>query len=554
MKSTSEQLLTFAENELVHKESIRQAVLNEAPRRQKKPVAWTKILLPIAACLVLLCGVVFAIPSARAEVLRWFRSAHSADYIADYLAASEDERQTNPDLDPLLASPDGSDAATLPIVQEGTAVNSPRAREIAAFLNENCDIALGEALYDGEEIYQSIRLSGLSGLYLLEKTVGGTETAIAVDPAALSGMYGEGDPEPYRSGEKTMYARPNGYLTYELPDGSRHRGVLELTGAVTPYASALQAVSDDAVRNEKNQSYLLQEGLSAVARITPCVEDWENYWERQADADGNLTVKVFYDVSVVEEDRGDGAHLPTKLYSAELGTVTVKLNAYQKIEQRAPETTDLSVCTWGPETLVLGQTEQKWIGEGLNITFAKHRVSMEGVNMKLDTSHATVNALGIRRLKIHVTVPQTWTWAQRKALFEALSFKVLINGESGDWRINCAPSLTDSGAIVLSDIEVVGVPHELLSSIEIISFCPVIRIIDHWTDFVLLRDTPEEAVVINDPEIGRPYNIADGNPVDEVNPAIGEPVTVHFPISNFGYSDSSDSVEYPAYAITLNVH
>jgi len=77
MKSTSEQLLTFAENELVHKESIRQAVLNEAPRRQKKPVAWTKILLPIAACLVLLCGVVFAIPSARAEVLRWFDSVFS---------------------------------------------------------------------------------------------------------------------------------------------------------------------------------------------------------------------------------------------------------------------------------------------------------------------------------------------------------------------------------------------------------------------------------------------------------------------------------------------
>ena len=72
MKNTSEQLLSFAENELVKKESIRRAVLNSAPDKQKKPIAWTKILLPIAACLVLICGTVFAIPSARAEVLSWF--------------------------------------------------------------------------------------------------------------------------------------------------------------------------------------------------------------------------------------------------------------------------------------------------------------------------------------------------------------------------------------------------------------------------------------------------------------------------------------------------
>ena len=47
MKNTSEQLLSFAENELMKKESIRRAVLSEAPQQEKKPIAWTRILLPI---------------------------------------------------------------------------------------------------------------------------------------------------------------------------------------------------------------------------------------------------------------------------------------------------------------------------------------------------------------------------------------------------------------------------------------------------------------------------------------------------------------------------
>ena len=37
MKNTSEQILSYAENELIEKESIRRAVLSEKPERQKKP-------------------------------------------------------------------------------------------------------------------------------------------------------------------------------------------------------------------------------------------------------------------------------------------------------------------------------------------------------------------------------------------------------------------------------------------------------------------------------------------------------------------------------------
>ena len=83
MKNTSEQLLSFAENELMKKESIRRAVLREAAQKQKQPIVWTKILLPIAACLVLALGTVFLIPSARAEVLRWLRIERPEQYLTE---------------------------------------------------------------------------------------------------------------------------------------------------------------------------------------------------------------------------------------------------------------------------------------------------------------------------------------------------------------------------------------------------------------------------------------------------------------------------------------
>ena len=38
MKNTSEQLLSFAENELIDKEAIRRAVLKSVPDKQKTPV------------------------------------------------------------------------------------------------------------------------------------------------------------------------------------------------------------------------------------------------------------------------------------------------------------------------------------------------------------------------------------------------------------------------------------------------------------------------------------------------------------------------------------
>ncbi|MBR3037435.1 MAG: hypothetical protein IKI52_01910, partial [Clostridia bacterium] len=48
---------------------------------ERKGYPWKRVLLPVAACLVLLCGTVLVIPSARAEVLSWFRGNDPGEYL-----------------------------------------------------------------------------------------------------------------------------------------------------------------------------------------------------------------------------------------------------------------------------------------------------------------------------------------------------------------------------------------------------------------------------------------------------------------------------------------
>lgn len=497
-----------------------QRTLSDVDRRaQQKPTfAWAKRMLPVAACLVLLCGTLLLIPSARAEVFRWL-GAGSSDYAADYLAASENERAVDPDLDPLIAKPTQGEAAVpLPVDNPD---GSARASEIAAFLHENGDVALGEALYDGEALYQSIRLNGLSGLYLLEAAVGGNETALVLEPESAAASDG-------------TVRRPDGYLTYELPDGSRHRGLLQLSGAVTSYTNALRAdgaIDRPETLDARNRSYLLQHGLVAVAEIAPLVEDWEGLWERQADADGNLRVKVFYDVCLSEAPDVPAA----TLYSAELGTITVDLHAYQALEQSSAEGVKQASVTFGAETAVISHVEEDYHGSfseesGVDLTFTKYRVSLEDVTLHLEAKEAVVSALGVRHLRLRITVPKSWTWNERKALLDSLEVKVLINGASGDWGAQFSPTVSSSGALILDELEVTGIPHEMLSSIETISFYLCIGGTEQWS-----LDGADSVAAL-DPD------------------AFGESVTVHMPTLNFSMSGHADPIAFPQYAVTLRVH
>ena len=533
MKNTSEQILSFAEKELIEKESIRRAVLSEKPERQKKPVAWTKILLPIAACLVLLCGTVLLIPSARAEVFSWFGVSRPADY----LTTDPGERPDVPELDALIASPDAiEDVVTIPIDRtDSEAVNSEGALKVSAFLHENCDVALGEAMFDGEHLYQTIRLNGLSGLYLLEQWTGSRTMAVPVDPYAVWGLYENGPEEEYLSGEKTLYEWPESWIMYEMPDGTRFGGMLDLTSSIEDYLDHLDEMGLS-VKNQteeqkqavdaENRAYLEQNGLMAAAEMYP--HDYEQY----LDADGNLTAKVYYIVRVIEEDRGDGSYVPdTELYNAQIGTITVNMTAYQNIESTGL-TADGAPVVWDAETVTIFKEEME-VGsdetDDEKLSFIKHRVSMENVTLQAETENTEIGALGIRNLQVRISVPETWTQAERESLAYSLSFNVLLNGESGDWYLEylyC--DAMEDGTVLWYAVQLQNVPYDMLKSIRTVTLVPILA--------------SREAVEVR-------HNSA---PSEILDPAYGE--LVWSAPSVGGWDNDYTLTEYPQYAITLHVN
>ena len=539
MKNTSEQLLSFAEDELMQKESIRRAVLRTQPERQKKPVAWTKILLPIAACFVILCGTVLLIPSARAEVFSWFGVSRPADY----LTTDPSERPDVPDLDALIASPDANEeVVTIPIDRtDSEAVNSEGAMKVSAFLHENCDVALGEAMFDGESLYQTIRLNGLSGLYLLEHWTGSRTMGVPVDPYAVWGLYEGGPGEEYLSGEKTLYEMPESWIMYEMPDGKRFGGMIDLTSSIEKHLDRLHDLgllvenkTEEQMQaiDAENRAYLMQNGLMASAEIFP--HDYEQY----LDADGNLTAKVYYVVSVIEEDRGDGSYVPdTELYNAQIGTITVNMKAYQNVSSNGLEAS--APVVWDAETVVVskididfGDPDDRY--EDDRVSLYKQRVSTEGLTMTADTEGAEFSTLGLKNIKIRITVPESWTREDREALADSLTFKVLLNGESGDWfanPYNCEAK--DDGTLAYELSEIVNVPYELMGSIRTITFVPVIRSVDTMDVFHQYD------------------NGTKSNPLGTMNPEYGVTEWSAPGVNSWNYE--STTTEFPQYAVTLNV-
>ena len=519
--------------QMIHDRAVNDAVVKAKAKMQtKRTAAWRRPVAIAAAAFAVIVGTVFLIPSARAEVLSWFGVSTPQDYLTN-----PDDREKIPEIDALIASPEPEDGfRIIPIDRTNSeAVNSEGALKMSDFFYENCDIALGDAMFDGEFFYQTVRMNGLSGLYLLEDYTGGWQTGVPVDPYAVWGLYENGPDEEYLTGKWTLYERPTGYVIYELPDGTRLQGILELSGAIEPYCQTLydkgligMNTPENAQEqiNQMNREYLGQNGVIAVAPIWDC----ENAAE-YADENGNLTVKVFYEVGVCEEDRGDDNYVPeTELFKAQLGTITVNVRAYQNIEANPIAPADAVV--WDAETVTVSKTEYDCGDPDDNyaddrVSLSKYSVSTDGLRMAVEGIQ--VDALGIRDLKIRVTVPEMWTQEEREALAGSLEWNVLLNGESGSWYPNgfqC--NVEEDGSLLFTAREFSAVPYDMLKSIKTITLVPRLRV--------------DESI--------KPYDY-DHNPLGELNPAYGE--TVRSEPGVIGWNYNRNETEYPQYAITLNV-
>lgn len=516
----------------VDDEKTKTAAYRAVPQRS---AAWRRAAIAGLSAAVLIAAV-FLIPTARAEVLRWFGISRPEEY----LTTGADERPSIPEIDGLIATPAPDDPGTVPIPIEpkDLEMSGEDVKSLSAFLYENCDVRLGEALFDGDTIYQTVRMEGLSGLYLLDEWTSGLSTAVRIDEkTALE--WGE-DGEPIRvmlDGEPVYIQRPFGNIRYELPDGTRFGGMLELTDTgMEPllHSEALQTLRSGERTEKREQAlysmsrtYLEENGLTAYASITPF--DWERY----LDADGNLTAKVIYTVWAETAPPGMSDSLK-QVFSAELGTISINMRGWEELETRRM-TADAPTVAWSAQDVTVGRVtyvfRETTEGYETVFSFSKHRVSTDGVLLSADTKAAAISALGIRGIVIRVATPTAWTEEERMAFADSLRFTVLLDDERGNWYPRCFGEVQEDGSILYAVNAIEGVPYSQLRSIRTVSFLPV------------LQET--EAINVF-PTFG-----GEGEPTLTLDPPYGE--TAESTSGVFSYDQIGTVREYPKYAITLTV-
>lgn len=519
---------------MIYDRTVNDALVKARAKQPKQTAfVWRKAVSIAAAAFVVLVGTVFLIPSARAEVLSWF----STSTPQDYLTTDPEQRTEIPEIESLIASPEPTDGFKLiPIDRTNSkAVNSEGALKLSDFFYENSDIQLGDAMFDGQYVYQSLRLNGLSGLYLLEPWTGGHQAGVQVDPYAVWGLYEIGPDIEYLTGKKAMYERPDGHIIYEMPDGKQFQGMLDLSGAIDPYYNSLceqGLLGEDWTQekqdkiDEQNRAYLQANGLTAVASLYG-LDGLTDY----ADENGNVTAKVYYKVFVCEEDRGDGNYVPpTELFYAQLGTITVNMKTYQDLQ--ASQFENVASAVWGPETVTLsrvdvdfGRPDDRYADD--RIAFSRQRASTEGLTMAVEDIQ--MDALGVHDIKIRVRVPEAWTREQREALAESLEFKTLINGEAGNWYLNSLTcTVQEDGSVLFHARSLDEVPYDMLKSVREISFIPTLR------TFTKVE----------------PYDTND-KPLGALEPDYGEVVWSRPGVN--GWADDATETEFPQYALVLKV-
>ena len=482
--------------------------------------------------LVVLVGTVFAIPTTRAEVLSWLSAARPEEY----LTSDDEARAAVPELHSLVSSPAPQRGIkVIPIDRaDSKAVNSEKALAVSDFLYENCDVALGDAMFDGEDFYQAVHLYGLSGLYLLDSYFPGTELSVPVDPNAVSGLYENGPGEEYLTGEQTWYEQPTGWIWYELPNGKRWRGEFELPEAeIAAHRDAVHEIvpppwnkplteEQQQAMGAANRAFLERNGgLTAVAHLFYPNDLGIN---NQIDENGDLTVRVLYQVSVTESD--EPGVPDTDLFWAELGTITIRMYAADELLMKsvlAPE----EPVVWDDETLTLSTLSLE-PGGSRRASIGRYLLHTDGLSMRADTAIAGVNALGIRGIRVRIDTPSNWTDAERTAFAEQLWFEVLFDGQAGSWYLGSFRyRLHPDGSILWSIPTIDNVPYSLLKEAKTITLIPTVG------SFDLCEVT-----------------YADGT-TESLNPAFGE-IVESLPGVVSARTDERKTA-FSAYAITLTV-
>ena len=463
---------------------------------------WQRVVMTAAACVLLLCTIVIAIPSARAEVLSWLGITRPDEY----LSADPNERPAIEALDNMIATakPEDTEIKVNEIDRtDSQAVNSEGALKVADLLSQDVRISLGETLFDGNTAYVTLHLQGTTGLLLLDDFTGGSATMVQVDPQRVYDLYEGGPGVEYLSGKLPLYERPVASLVLELSDGSTIGQFVQNmseTPAYLAYWDRLEqafnweniSFEDMGKISELNREYLAENEIVSVVEIF-CVDE---QIKKNTDADGMVTAKARYIVSVCEDD-----DLPnTELLNVDLGTVRFNVTGYQAMETREAAA-DGKTVVWQGDTIITymelvdshdhDKSAPDW-NTALQM-YTNYPVSLDGMTLEAEPG-AHADDLGIYDLKVRITLPDSVQGNARAAWGRyanelPISFNILIDGQESSWYPGGFGLLeNEDDTYTYHIVSIQQLNLERIKDIKTVTLIPVLRYV---TGFVGPNDAYE---------------------------------------------------------------
>ena len=387
--------------------------------RTKRRHGARRALYVLAACFLCVLLTIACIPKARAEVLSWFGWSTTP---AEYLGEDPQTRKSVEPVEALITKAALNDG-------NGTVTNPGELGRISQLLAKRLNVSLQEALYDGENVYVSMKLGGGFGVWLLEQVTGGSTASVAIPPDQLGSFFDHAVPEEYRTGQAVYYSHTLGQLVLTLPDGTAISGNVCLANAEA-YATLLDRVSHEPQQvNELTEAFLAEQDITAFAALKAKPE----YLRAYADESGCIAGKLSLLLQI--ETGGSQTTEPVTVLAADIGSIPVNVTTYRMFEETAVSKS--GSAEWAGEAITTTYDDSE-IGESTYgyVTFTNHTLNLNGLKMK--ALSAKVDATGIKDIQVEVTYPDHWTNEDIRAFSGAygLHFRLLINGEKGDWTVN----------------------------------------------------------------------------------------------------------------------
>lgn len=450
-----------------------------------------RVLIPVLSALIVGLGLVLAIPSARAEVFSWFAPTN----VKEYIGADPEGRDPVAELDAMITNA----SASMTEIHINYIADEPYWREIG----ENFSATLKNTIYDGEVMYITVDFDGLSGYPVFENeqcpclpagVLLPTYLAEKIDPEMVRYFFeDDADVSAYLNGTLELWNGPFCDLILTTEDGAALYGRMEQSMRSVD-AAFVQAFHD---RYGFCESY---DEETAVAWRDACWEHCKAYGARAVadvpimyglserfypdngktvadyiDDNGCLTMHVRYRVTIPHGEESE-----TKM-DIDLGTVTVNMTAYKKMQTRSIEVPSVPITLSGNAVF----EGKAWYTDGC-YTITNYAANLSNVKLLVSES-CYVDLLGVHDLGITVSMPENWDEAQKEAFVRSLGFDVLIDGERLSGSTGGSLELGGDGSYALR-LEIMDIPFDRIGSMRTVTLIPSLS---RCTQALIMRTLPD---------------------------------------------------------------